>query len=91
MEICFHLNGKWHCYFIPILLYPVDWGLPGPGPVNYPAFIQDAVILASAQKAVARVSDQTVRAGVERAIGAGFEAMQKRAGGEVKISAPKAT
>jgi hypothetical protein len=90
MEICFKLGGQWHCYYIPILFYPIDWGLPGPGPVNYPAVIQDAIILASAQKAVAKVSDETARRGVEHAITAGFAAIQKRAGADVKIGAVKA-
>jgi hypothetical protein len=89
MRICIKINGHWHCFYIPIVLYPIDWPLHGP-PGNYDGLFQDAIILASAQNAVAKISDQTVRAGVENAIKAGFAAMQKRAGSDVRIEAPAA-
>jgi hypothetical protein len=84
MEICIKIAGKWHCFFIPILRWPIVWP-PGPGPQNYPAMIKDAVILGSIREAAKDLS-QTVRQAVDGGITAGFEAFQRHAGADVKIN-----
>lgn len=73
MEICFRINGVMHCIFVPILEWPVIWHKPGPGPVNYPAFFQDATILASVQGVVSSLGN----AEVGRALGEGVRAAMK--------------
>jgi hypothetical protein len=58
---------------------------PGPGPVNYPAFISDAAIVTSLQALAKKISDKNVRDAAERGHSAAIEAMQKHIGSEVKI------
>jgi len=61
MEICINYGGRRHCFFLPVLEFPVNWGRPGPGPVNYPALFQDAILLASVSNAVKQITDENVR------------------------------
>jgi hypothetical protein len=87
MEICINYGGRLHCFFLPVLEFPVNWGRPGPGPVNYPALFQDAILLASVSNAVKQITDENVRKSVQEGISAGFKAAQKHAGGDVTINA----
>jgi hypothetical protein len=86
MEICFTLAGKRHCYLVPVLEWPVIWKKPGPGPVNYPPFIQDAIILAALQNGVAQVSEASVRTALQGGLKEAVAALQRRAGSEVSIN-----
>jgi hypothetical protein len=90
MEICINYGGRRHCFFLPVLEFPVNWGRPGPGPVNYPALFQDAILLASVSNAVKQITDENVRKSVQEGISAGFRAAQKHAGGDVTINTPVA-
>ncbi|MBV8970243.1 MAG: hypothetical protein JO331_14465 [Verrucomicrobia bacterium] len=87
MTICVNVEGQWHCYEIPIIVWPVPPHRPGPGPINYPQALLDATLLASAAKAAESVSDSEVRAAFEGGINAAFKALQKRAGTHVKFEA----
>jgi hypothetical protein len=85
MEICITYGGKTHCFFIPIIEFPVQIKIPGPGPVNYPAFLVDATIVASLQAAVGNVSDNNVKSALNGGIAAAVKAMQAHAGEGVVI------
>lgn len=86
MEICFTINGVRHCYFIPILAWPIQWWKPGPGPVNYPPFIQDVFLLGSVREVLGNLGDNSVRTVALRGIDQALEAVQKHAGGHVSIN-----
>jgi hypothetical protein len=90
MEICITFGGKKHCFFLPIYQYPINWGRPGPGPVNYPALFQDAIIVASLGDLVKHVSDEGVRGALQHGVTAALKGMQDRAGKDVTINAPAA-
>jgi hypothetical protein len=85
MEICFTYGGRLHCFFVPILSWPIIIPKPGPGPVNYPAFLSDAFLVASLHSMVQHVSDQHVRQSLEGGISAALEALRKHIGSEVTI------
>lgn len=87
MEICITYGGKRHCFFIPIFEIPIPIRKPGPGPVNYPAFLVDATIVASVQAAAAKVSDEKVKAALNGGIATAVKAMQAHAGEGVEINA----
>jgi len=86
MEICFTINGARHCYFIPIYAWPFNWGRPGPGPINYPAFLQDAFVLASAKAAVENIADEGVRGIALKGITGALSALEERAGEHASIN-----
>jgi hypothetical protein len=65
MEICIKIGGKLHCFFLPVILWPIQWGRPGPGPVNYPPLFQDAIVLASLHAAAQHVTEGPIRTAVE--------------------------
>jgi hypothetical protein len=64
---------------------PIRIPRPGPGPVNYPPFLADAVVLASMKSMAQHFSDENVRKSVERGFSTALEAMQKRIGSDVTI------
>jgi hypothetical protein len=76
MEICFSLNGVRHCFVVPVMEFPVIWGHPGPGPVNYPPFIQDAIILASLEAATERLGEGAVRESARNGIRQALDVLQ---------------
>jgi hypothetical protein len=86
MEICFTINGVRHCYFIPIFSWPFNWWRPGPGPINYPAFVQDAFVLASAKAALENVGDAAVREVALKGITSAIRALEERAGEHASIN-----
>ena len=92
MEICFTYGGKRHCFFHPDLPVPDQLGhIPGPGPVNYQALIQDAIDRCVAQRpGEACASDDTVRGALQHGITAAVKGMQERAGKDVTINAAAA-
>jgi hypothetical protein len=47
MEGCIKYGGTVHCLVIPLLEWPFRVPTPGPGPINYPLFLQDVTIVAS--------------------------------------------
>ncbi len=87
MEICINYGGRRHCFFLPIYQIPVNWGKPGPGPVNYPALFQDAIILASIANVAKQITDESVRKSLQEGLSAGLKAAQKHAGSDVTINA----
>ena len=87
MEICFNYGGMRHCFYLPVIEIPVVWGRPGPGPINYPAFIQDMIVLASVSNVVKQIGDENVRKMLQDGISNGLKAAQKHAGTDVTINA----
>jgi hypothetical protein len=85
MEICIKIGGKWHCYWIPIFRWPIQWPGPGPGPQNYEAMFKDAMILGSIREATKDLS-VNVRKAVEAGVTAGLKAFQEHAGADVKVN-----
>lgn len=85
MEICFTINGIRHCYFIPILAWPIQWWKPGPGPVNYPPFIQDVFVLGSVRRLLENIGDDSVRNLAVKGIDEALKAVQKHGGEHVTI------
>jgi hypothetical protein len=85
MVICFTYGGQEHCFTVPVIEIPIHIPKPGPGPINYPPFISDAVIVTSLQSMAKKISDKNVREAAERGHSAAVEAMQKHIGEEVKI------
>jgi hypothetical protein len=80
MVICF--DG--HCYEVVI----IDWWppfRPGPGPINYPALISDATLVASVNAAGVHAYDEGVRAALQSGIDEAVKAMQKRAADGIEI------
>jgi hypothetical protein len=80
MVICF--GG--HCYEVVV----IDWWppyRPGPGPINYPALISDATLVASVQAAGEHAYDDRVRAALQGGIDAAVQAMQDRAAEGVEV------
>jgi capsule polysaccharide modification protein KpsS len=85
MMICFTIAGRQHCYNIPVFELPIHFPDVGPHPINYPRFIQDAILVASLQRAAEKVSDDRVRGALQDGIYAAVEAIQSRAGEHVQI------
>jgi hypothetical protein len=87
MIICFRFAGVEHCYNIPIIEIPVPIFRPGPGPVNYPAFLHDATVVAGINAAIGKISDKTVQEALRGGVNSAIQALQKRGGEHVgKIS-----
>jgi|HubBroStandDraft_5_1064220.scaffolds.fasta_scaffold08750_2 hypothetical protein len=86
MEICFTINGVRHCFFIPTFQWPFTWRRPGPGPINYPQFIQDAFVLASVKAAVENIGDNAVRDPALKGIASAIGALEKLAGEHASIN-----
>jgi hypothetical protein len=87
MTICFTINKIRHCYTIPVFVVPMTPHLPGPGPVNYPQLIEDAVLLASMQVFTSKASDAGVSKALRGGLDAAIKALQARAGENVTIQA----
>ena len=86
MQICIRYGGQLHCHQIPELQLPVLWkGPPGPGPVNYPQFLSDAMIWNTIHGLVKNIDDNHVRKAVEIGLSEGLKAMQRHAGADVEI------
>jgi len=85
MVICFQFGGQEHCFTVPIVEIPIHIPRPGPGPINYPAFLSDAAIVTSLQSLASKISDTNVREAATSGHKAAIEAMQKHIGSEVKI------
>jgi hypothetical protein len=85
MVICFVFGGSEHCFTVPVIEIPIQSPRPGPGPINYPAFLSDAAIVTSLQSLTQKISDTNVREAAERGHSAAIAAMQKHIGPEVKI------
>jgi hypothetical protein len=87
MRICFKIGNIEHCYNIPFVEIPIRIIKIGPGPVNYPAFIHDATVLASIEGALEKVSDREVGQALRSGLGSAIQALQKRAGAHVAVHA----
>ena len=70
---------------LPIIEIPIVIPKPGPGPINFPAFLSDAVIVTSLQALAKKISDPNVREAAERGHFGAIEALQKHIGSEVTI------
>jgi hypothetical protein len=84
--ICFRAGDEQHCYDIPVVELPISFPRLGPGPINIPWLIQDAVLIASLQAAVSHAYDDDVRDALKVGIDAAMQALQNRAGDHVEIS-----
>lgn len=84
MQICFEINGKWTCFWVPIYRVPWHFG-PDPGP-EYNSVLTDATILGT----IRSLSNQLVSAEAKEALHSGLnhslKAVQSQAGQGVKIS-----
>jgi len=87
MEVCFRYGGREHCFVVPVVEVPIKWPHPGPGPVNYPQFLQDAMIVAAIQDLATLAGDEHLREALNRGVAAGVEAMQRHVGPDVTIRA----
>jgi hypothetical protein len=85
MIICFTFGGKRHYFNIPIIEFPIVIPIPDPNPINFPAFLSDAIIVASLQALAEKIADTNVRQAVERGHSSAIEALQKHIGPEVTI------
>jgi hypothetical protein len=83
MRICFKFGDVEHCYDIPVIELPFRFHIPGPGPVNYPAFLHDATVLATVNAAIAKVSDQTVQEALRAGVSSAVQALKTRGGAHV--------
>ena len=84
MEICISFGGMRQCFFVPVLRVP--WvPHPGPGPVNYPAFLSDAMTLATLHEFANNVVDGKVKGALQTGIQTAVRAMQEHIGQEVQI------
>jgi hypothetical protein len=83
MRICFKFGNIEHCYDIPIIELPFLFHMPGPGPVNYPAFLHDATILATVNAAIRKISDPGVQEALHAGVNSAVQALQKRGGAHV--------
>jgi hypothetical protein len=87
MVICFKFGGIVHCFTIPVIEIPIVIPKAGPGPVNYPPFLADAVVVSSLQALAKKISDPDVRKAAESGFSGAVGAMQKHIGSEVTIRA----
>jgi hypothetical protein len=85
MVICITFGGVKHCFHLPVYEPPFVFPRPGPGPINYPAFLADATIVASLHALTKKISDPNVREAAERGHSAALEGMRKHFGSEVTI------
>jgi hypothetical protein len=83
MIIC--IDG--HCYDIVIVPWPWSPWKPGPGPVNYPALLHDATLVASVESVAQHAADDSVRVALQGGIDAAIDAMRNRAADGVEIQA----
>ena len=84
MVICFKIGGVVHCYDIPIIELPFPVYRPGPGPVNYPAFLHDATVIAGINAAVAKISDHGLQEALLTGVKSAVQALQKRGGAHIE-------
>jgi len=87
VKICIKIGAQLHCYPIPIIEFPVTFHHPGPGPVNYPQLLQDALLLTSLQAAAKNIADTGVRGAIDNGIGVALKALAKRGGEHISIDA----
>ena len=84
MEICMRIGDETHHYAVPVVENVIR--LPvGPIRTNYPPFLYDAVLVASAQATANRVSDDHVRAALQAGVNAVMEALEARAGNHISV------
>ncbi|MEX3690621.1 hypothetical protein AB3X91_16140 [Paraburkholderia sp. BR14263] len=86
MEICFSVDGQKHCWWIPDLELPISHFKPG-GPIDYPAFLNDAVILASLRGASSKINDPAVRERLTDGFNEALDAMSQHAGPGFELKA----
>lgn len=90
MEICFTYGGVRHCFFVPVLQVP--WTPhPGPGPINYPAFLSDAITVATMSQFAGNVVDPNVKGALHAGIQTAVKAMQAHIGQDVQIQLGQAS
>jgi hypothetical protein len=84
MRICFTINGIRHCYYIPIVLYPIQIPKPHP-PENYEYLVSDATIVATIADLAGKLSDNRVGEAIQGGVQGALKAMQTHAGQGVEI------
>jgi len=80
MQICMKLKDGEHCFELTLLAWPFNRYRPGPGPINYPAFLHDATIVGSIYEAVGHVQDESVRNALEAGVNNSVAALKSRGG-----------
>lgn len=85
MVICFRIGGVEHCFYLPILEWP-PWGPVGPGPINYPALIRDATLVATMHQLAGKVEDKGAREALLAGARNALQAVQARGGEHVRIA-----
>jgi hypothetical protein len=86
MEICITIGRVRHCYHIPVIVWPgTHFPPPGPGPVNYPALVADAVVVSSVFEAAGKVVNEKARGALLSGVKTAIAAMQAEAGEHVEI------
>lgn len=84
MRICLTINGKRHCFWIPIYLYPIQIPKPHP-PENYDYLVADATIVATIAELANKLSDSRVGEAIHGGVQSAVKAMQAHAGQGVEI------
>jgi hypothetical protein len=84
MEICMRIGNETHHYAVPIVENAIRLPVV-PIRNNYPPFLYDAVLVASAQATANRVSDDHVRAALQAGIKAAMKALEARAGDHISV------
>ena len=86
MEICINYGGHEHHHVVPVMEFALRPGFGGgPGPINYPQFLHDAVMVASLYEAAQKVADHNVRRALHEGCVNAVKAMQEHAGPDVRI------
>jgi len=80
MTICLKMKDGEHCFNLTLLAWPFGPYRPGPGPVNYPAFLHDATIVGSIYEAIGHVQDESVRKALEAGVNNSVTALKSRGG-----------
>jgi hypothetical protein len=83
MRICFRFGNIEHCYDIPVIELAIPFHIPGSGPVNYPALLHDATVLASVNAAIRKISDRGVQEALHAGVNSAVLALQERGGAHV--------
>lgn len=84
LKICITINGKRHCYYIPIYFYPIQFPVPHP-PENYDYLVTDATLVATIANLADKLSDTRANEAIQGGVQTAIKAMQAHAGQGVEI------
>jgi hypothetical protein len=89
MEICITIGDVTHCYHIPIYEWPFRIPDRGPGPVNLPYLLSDAMVLASVNTALKNINTGAVRETALDGVRSAIRVLDDHAGQHVSIKTPE--